>query len=140
MVLHGISASWCRIDLPGDCEAHAEVGRVDIIRLLLELGADPNVDLVGGKSNAEGNPPADEGEDQERPSDSNKAAASGEAEGDSKQSSDADVETSGGDNDVSKPNKGSSQGEDGADVASIDVVMSDSNDFNAHRCPHYILP
>lgn len=110
-------------------ELAAEAGRVDIIRLLLELGANPNVDQVDGGSDTDDTPPADEVEDQESSSHSPKYADLDETEGDNKRDANVEIEASGGGNDVSTSDAGSSQDQDEVDDASEDVVMSDSDDF-----------
>ena len=110
-------------------ELAAEAGRVDIIRLLLELGANPNVDRVDGGSGTDGTPPADETEGEELSSNSPKDADLDGAEGDSKRDANVEIESSGGGNDVSTSDDGSSQDRDEVDDASEDVVMSDSDDF-----------
>lgn len=110
-------------------ELAAEVGRVDIIRLLLELGANPNVDRLDGGSGADDTPTADDSEDQGPSSDSPEHAALHEVEGDSKQDVNAEIESSGGDNEVRKSDEGSSQDQGGTADASNDIVMSDSDEF-----------
>ena len=110
-------------------ELAAEVGRVDIIRLLLELDANPNIDRVDGKSGADGTPPADEGEDQEKSSDSHNDAVLDGAEGEGKQSAGVEIDTPGDDKDVSKSDEIPSQDQDEANKESEDSVMSDSDDF-----------
>ena len=83
-------------------ELAAEVGRVDIIRLLLELGANPNVDRLDGASDADGTSPADEGESQKQSSNSSEDAALDQAEVNDKQSAGAEIDASGSDDDVTK--------------------------------------
>ena len=110
-------------------ELAAEAGRVDIIRLLLELGANPNVDRVDGGSDTDSTPPADEVEDQESSSHSPKYADLDETEGDNKRDANVEIEASGGGKHVSASDDGSSQDQDEVDDASEDVAMSDSDDF-----------
>ena len=110
-------------------ELAAEAGRVDIICLLLELGADPNVDRSNGEGGAGGAPPDDEGEDQELSPESPKyEALDDEAEGISEHDN-SEIGASGDGDDVNKPDERSPQRQDEADDASKDVVMSDSDDF-----------
>lgn len=110
-------------------ELAAEVGRVDIIRLLLELRANPNVGRLDGESDIDCASPADEAEDQEQSSNSSKDAAVNEAEDHGKQSVDGEIDASGNDHNVTKSDDGVSQGQDETDDVSKDSVMSDSDDF-----------
>lgn len=110
-------------------ELAAEVGRVDIIRLLLELGANPNVDQLDGASDADGAPPADEGESQKQSSNSSEEAALDQAEVNDQQSASAEIDASGSDDDVTKSDKESSQGHDEMDDGSPYAIMRDSDEF-----------
>jgi ankyrin repeat protein len=110
-------------------ELAAEVGRVDIIRLLLELGADPNVDRSNAESDddASSTASADEGEDQEESKISTPNADIDEAAGDEKQSADGEIEASDGDDDEIKSDECSTQDQDEADDEPMKSGMSDSN-------------
>lgn len=111
-------------------ELAAEVGRVDIIRLLLELGANPNVERGDGGSEADGSPPTDGDENQEHGTYSKDADATpDEADGDDKPDAGTEIDASGEDNDVSKFDDKSSQDQEEANNGSKDSVMSDSDDF-----------
>ncbi|KAM0708901.1 hypothetical protein Q7P35_002937 [Cladosporium inversicolor] len=111
-------------------ELAAEVGRVDIIRLLLELGANPNVDRSNGENDAEDASPAEEEEgDREQSSNSSKDAALDEAEEDGKQGVNADKDDRSGDHNVTKSDEEPSKDQDESDDGSKDDGMNDSDDF-----------
>jgi hypothetical protein len=98
-------------------ELAAEAGRVDIIRLLLELGANPNLDRsnAGGDDDAGSTASADEEVNQEESSMSSPNADVDEADGDGKQSASGEVEALDGDDDAIKSDEGSTQDQDDAD-------------------------
>jgi ankyrin repeat protein len=111
-------------------ELAAEVGRVDIIRLLLELGANPNLDRSNAESDddADSTASADEGEDQEKSKICTPDADIDEAAGDEKQSANGEIEASDGDDDAIKSDEGSTQDQDEADDQSMNSGMSDSDE------------
>ena len=111
-------------------ELAAEIGRVDIIRLLFELGANPNVDRLNEENDADSTPPADDGECREHSPNSSEDAAPCEAEGYGNEIADGEADASSGDNDPSKSDEASSQRQDEGDDESRDVVMSDSDDID----------
>ena len=143
--LKGIVSEY-RLYGPMLYELAAEEGRVDIIRLLLELGASPNVDRLDERSDAYNTPsPDQEGEDQGEEISSQghtrtkhpEVDTLAESEPEDKQSTNTEADPPSGEDDANEPDGDASQPHAEMDDELSDYAASDIDEFE--RLPSITL-